>query len=351
MLQDLGRKFDRDWGWNLARILAYACIQMLFAVAGLILVIFALVLQLTNETTLQLTARQIERVLPDRITSNAILSFERSLQHAPAIVLLFALPVILWEGTRFFVVLESALCVIFRREQRRFVAQNRVALAMLLLFTVALPIIVASAAVVPQVGIATETLRANAEKIHPLGNNPLISSLGLGAGLAANFALFLLVYMWVTPGGNSLRACWPGALVSALLSQLYLLLFPLYVHDVLHPDHFGSIAGFALVVLVFFFAYSCFIIVGAEIASYREGYRAAPQDIPTTLMRADPPLVVIEPPAPPPTTSAAWRRVLGQVSSTSRPHAITRFPTSGDRRARRREERVSQESESHTGVR
>jgi hypothetical protein len=157
--------------------------------------------------------------------------------------------------------------------------------------------------------------------------------------------------MWVTPGGNSLRACWPGALVSALLSQLYLLLFPLYVHDVLHPDHFGSIAGFALVVLVFFFAYSCFIIVGAEIASYREGYRAAPQDIPTTLMRADPPLVVIEPPAPPPTTSAAWRRVLGQVSSTSRPHAITRFPTSSDRRARRHEERTERETESQTGVR
>ena len=348
MLHGLGRKFDRDWGWNLARILAYACIQMLFSVVGLILVIFALVLQITNDTTRRLTAHQMERVLPDRITSNAIISFEHSLQHAPAWALLLALPIVLWEGTRFFVVLESALCVIFRREQRRFIAQNRVALTMLLLFTVFLPVIVTSAAVVPRVGITTETVRANTESIHHLGDNPLVSSLGLGAGLAANFLLLLLIYAWVTPGGNSLRACWPGALIGAVLSQLYILLFPLYVPDVLHPDHFGSIAGFVLVVLVFFFAYSCFIIVGAEIASWREGYRAAWQDIPTTLMRADPPLVVIDPPPPPPTTSAAWRRVLGQVSTSTWPRPLTRFPTDAARRARAAHE---EEQESQASVR
>lgn len=336
MLHDLGRKFDRDWGWNLARILAYTCIQMLFAVVGLILVIFAIVLQITNDTTQRFTARQIDRILPDRITSAAIISFERSLQHAPIWVLVLALPVILWEGTRFFVVLESTLCVIFRREQRSFVAQNRVALTMLLLFTVFLPVIVASAAVAPRVGIATETIRANTESVHHIGDNPIIAILGLASGLAANFTLLMLAFTWVTPGGNSLRASWPGALIGAVLSQLYILLFPLYVHEVLHPDHFGSVAGFALVVLVFFFAYACFIIVGAEIASWREGYRAARQDIPTTLMRADPPLVVIDPPAPPPTTSATWRRVWGHVAAPARPRPLTRFPSESSRSARSR---------------
>ncbi len=47
----------------------------------------------------------------------------------------------------------------------------------------------------------------------------------------------------------------------------------------LYPNHFGSIAGFALVALVFFYAYGLFIVIGAEIAAIRAGYQPNTLDL------------------------------------------------------------------------
>jgi len=46
----LTRQFDGDWGWNLARLLAYTCLTQLFAVLGLALVVLALVLRTFGPT-------------------------------------------------------------------------------------------------------------------------------------------------------------------------------------------------------------------------------------------------------------------------------------------------------------
>lgn len=291
MLRGLWRKFDRDWGWNLARLLAYTCIQMLFAAAGLLLIVLALALRFTGPALQASVSTALVHYLPDRITATAVSSFERSLHSAPDWLLIAGIPLVLWEGSRFFVVLESALCVIFRRRQRAFWPQNRVALAMLLLFALLLPVIVFSAAVIPPLGASGTTGTAGTHSLTAIGythdnQDPLVDTLGFCVGLAANFLLFFVAYRWVTPGGISIRATWPGALVGACLAQLYLLIFPFYTHNVLHPDHFGTVAGFVLVILVFFFAYSLFIVIGAELAAWHEGYRAAMRDIPTTLVEA-----------------------------------------------------------------
>src|SRR5512146_1835620 len=153
MLQTLWRKFDRDWGWNLARLLAYTCIQTLFAVLGLQLIVLSLVLRLLAPDAEQGLIAHILRLLPDHVTISAVSSLEESLRHAPVWILLIGLPITLWYGTRFFVVLESVLCVIFRRRQRTWVRQNRMALLMLLLFAVLLPVIVLSTTVVPHIGV------------------------------------------------------------------------------------------------------------------------------------------------------------------------------------------------------
>jgi uncharacterized BrkB/YihY/UPF0761 family membrane protein len=262
---------------------------MLFAVAGLLLIALAVFLRLSGERLEQAAITLLSHLLPDRITGAAVASFERSLQTAPWWLLLIALPIALWEGSRFFVVLESALCVIFRRRQRTFLRQNRIALGMLLLFSVLVPVIILSAALAPRIGITANRAYAAAASLTGIGNQSLAAFLALGAGLAANFVLLLIAYTLVTPGRVSLHSSWPGALLGAVLIQLYVLGFPFYARNVLHPDHFGTIAGFVLVILVFFFAYALFIVAGAEIASWREGYRAAPRDIPTTLMLGAPP--------------------------------------------------------------
>lgn len=314
MVRDLWLKFDRDWGWNLARLLAYACLQTLFAVLGLELIALALGLRIVEPLTDPNIVWSFAHLLPDHVTESAVESFERSLLHAPMVFLLLGLPVALWYGSRFFVVLESCLCVIFRRRQRSFLRQNRVALLMLLLFSALLPVMVFSVAVEPSLSPIPLRLRTTTSLLTTLSHDPVIATLGLLASLASNFLLFLLAYSAVTPGGVSLRSSWPGALLGAGLAQVYLFFFPYYVRNVLHPDHFGTIAGFVLMILVFFYAYSLFIVIGAELVAWREGLRAAPQDIASTL--ATPRVSAVEqPPAMPQRPAAGQLRIASQVPS------------------------------------
>ena len=289
MLRAFWNKYERDWGWNLARLLAYACIQMLFAVLGLELIVLALALRFEPVGFQQHVSAELVSFLPDRITSAAVMAFQKSLRYAPAWLLLLGLPITIWYGTRFFVVLESALCIVFRRRQRRFIAQNRVALLMLLLLALLLPVIVLSATLAPHFGLPIPHLSATAAAASAqtdatrLEDTAWLAVLSFAASLAANFVLLLMAYMRVTPGRVPFRAAWPGALAGACLAQLYLLLFPLYARYVLHPDHFGTVAGFGLVIITFFFAYAFFMVIGAELASWRMGYAAARQDIPASL--------------------------------------------------------------------
>lgn len=288
-LPSLGRKFDGDWGWNLARLLAYTFLTQLFAVLGLVLVVLALVLRTFGPTVDQNDVAFLAAFLPNRTATTAMLTFEHSLVATPVIVLALGLPVALWYGSRFFVVLESCLCVIFRRPRRAFLRQNRMALTMLALFVALLPVIMLSATLTPHL-LPTSTGSANATHSHgpatllaALRASPVWTALGVLAGLAANFTLLLVAYTRVTPGRVGLRAAWPGALLAATLAQGYLLIFPFYTRYILQPDHFGAIAGFALVSLMFFFAYGFLIIIGAEVASWQAGYREEPREITAAL--------------------------------------------------------------------
>lgn len=283
MPHQMWMKFDRDWGWNLARLLAYSALQMLFAVLGLELIILSLALRLISPHGESQLEMQILSMLRDRVLHSATSTFEQSLRNAPPWLLIVGLPIALWYGTRFFVVLESVLCVVFRRRQRRFLRQNAYALAMLLLFAVLLPVILLGSVTLhfgpTHTTLSTTTLLA-------VGDSPLDATMGVAASLAANFVLLLLAYTVITPGGVPPRACWAGALLGAALIQGYILVFPFYVRNVLHPDHFGTVAGFVLVILVFFFAYALFIVIGAELAAWHMGYRAASLDIASILANA-----------------------------------------------------------------
>jgi membrane protein len=283
VLKAVWLKFDHDWGWNLARLLAYTCIMGLFSVLGLELVLLSLFLRITSDITEQSAVHGIVRLLPDRVTGAAVLSFADAIEHAPFILVLLGLPVTLWYGTRFFVVIESCLCVIFRRQQRPFLRQNLVALLMLLFFAATLPTIMLSATFTPIVslGLGHATIPHSR-----LANEPMISALAMLVSLTLNFTILLALYSEVTPGGVAFRHTWPGALLGAVLAQGYILIFPLYAREVLQPQHFGTVAGFVFVVLVFFYAYAFFVVCGAELASWMAGYRAAPHSITDTLSKA-----------------------------------------------------------------
>ena len=325
LLKAIWLKFDHDWGWNLARLLAYTCIMGLFSVLGLELVALSLVLRVTSDVAEARVVEAIVRLLPDRVTGAAVASFADGIEHAPFILVVLGLPVTLWYGTRFFVVIETCLCVIFRRQQRRFLHQNVVALLMLLFFATALPTMMLSATFTPivHVGLVHSSVIAHSR----LTDEPLISAAAMFASLALNFLLLLILYSVVTPGGVSARHTWPGALLGAVLAQGYILIFPVYTREVLQPQHFGTVAGFVFVVLVFFYAYSFFVISGAELSSWLAGYRAAPLSITDTLAHVHPAILFPVRPAKPRLKSAIPAIPAAAAKSTRPLPAPARSPS------------------------
>lgn len=277
MLRALWTKFDRDWGWNLARLLAFTLLEAQFAVLCLVLVVLALVVRLLGPNQEQAVIRYTVGLLPDRITYSAALAFEHSLRHTSAIFLVLGALIALWYGSRFFVVMESCLCVIFQRLSRPYIAQNRTALVMLLLFALFLPVILASSAVVPYLGF-TAVYPAEFRSHAILSQITWLPLVGFGASFTADFLFLLIAFAWLTPGGVRWRDALPGALLSAALTQGYLLIFPFYVRYVLQPGHYGAIAGIILVGVVFIYAYALFIVIGAELAAWLNGARPATRD-------------------------------------------------------------------------
>ena len=76
---------------------------------------------------------------------------------------------------------------------------------------------------------------------------------------------------------------WQGALVAAVLLIGYELLFPLYEQLFLHPNNYGSVAGFAVVILLFFYYIAFILLLGAEVNSWVAGQRETAADLPTML--------------------------------------------------------------------
>src|SRR5262249_43217024 len=72
-------------------------------------------------------------------------------------------------------------------------------------------------------------------------------------------------------------------IVAAVLLVLYEGLFRLYEEHLLHADHYGTVAAFALVILLFLYYLALIVLLGAEINSWPAGQRAAAADLPGVL--------------------------------------------------------------------
>lgn len=287
MPQELWLKFDRDWGWNLARLLAFTCIQSLFGVVGLLLIALALLARLRDPGLDAGIVGQLVTLLPDQVSGAAVESFERSLRDASPPLLLLTLPIALWYGSRFFVVLEGVLAVVFQRRQRPFLLQNAAALPIMLLFAALLPVITHSATVHPEFVTIVSSRAEGGLAFHTyVADDPEQVFVSTAASLAALFLLLALAFALLTPWRIPFKAAWPGALLAAVLTQLYITIFPIYTRLILQPNHFGTVAGFVLVLFVFFAAFGLFVMAGAEVSALLMGYRRAAADVPATLAAA-----------------------------------------------------------------
>ena len=263
-------KFNNDWSLSLSGALAYTLLSAIFPIAIVLLSTFGLF-----PGTREFLINQILKAFPvSSSTANGIRDtvFHR-LPTTSGILWVLVILIAIFTGSRLFALIDSCFNIIYQVHSRSYLRQTRMAIGMFLLFIVLIPIMVFSSSA-PALLIS----------LSPLNNLPdgsiLFSLGGIIGSLAASIVLFSAIYVIVPNQHISIRNSWRGTVVAALLLQIYLLLFPLYVTHFF--TGYDATIGGVIILLAFFYYFAIILFLGAEVnAFYAEGKHAAPSDLAT----------------------------------------------------------------------
>jgi membrane protein len=270
------RKVSNDWVFNLSGLLAYNILMSIFPMLLALLALSGFIIGAISPGSEQALVRAIANALPGGssgtggVVVHAVL---HNLQRQAGAIFIIGLLTSIFTGSRLFITIENCFGVIFRLRGREVIRQNVVAIAMLLLYM----------ALVPVLFLASFVPTAIVNAIQASGNSAvnslLIHVIGLVAAFVVALVLFSAIYV-VTPNRPvRISEVWKGTLLAAGLLTIYETLFPIYESVVLRPDNYGSVAAFAIVVLVFFYYLALILLLGAEVNSWASGQRETAGDI------------------------------------------------------------------------
>jgi membrane protein len=279
-LRGFWTKLNNDWIFNLAGLLAYNFLMALFPLLLLALAGCGVVLQvLSPHAELQLQ-HTLAAVLPGSTGAILVQAVATHLKNSAGWLLAVGLVTACLAGSRLFVALEGCFGIVFRLRGRDPLQQNRMAFGMLALYLVVVPVVFL-VSILPSGLVAL---------VDPRGLSPVGAVLSDGARMLIWFAAALLFFgatYAIVPNRHghhrTWQRNWKGTVVAAVLLVLYEGLFRLYEQEVLHADNYGTIAGFALVILLFLYYLAFIVLVGAEINSWAAGQRATAADLPGVL--------------------------------------------------------------------
>ena len=262
-LLDFWNKFNNDWSWNLSAALAYNLLMAMFPFCTAALAILGLVLGGLSPQQYNTLVNHFIEVFPSATSAqiSAILNgASEQLSKANGILWIITIGFAIYYGSRLFVLMENCFGIIYHIRPRTFIAQNFTAIGMLILFIVLIP-----------VSIGAGALTALAISLLPgQFSGGIVDVIQFLAGYLAAYLLFQAIYIIIPNQKIRFRKSWLGAATAALLLQLYVVFFPLYI------EHFlsGLVAaiGSVVILLIFFYYFAMILIVGAEInAFFAEG--------------------------------------------------------------------------------
>ena len=265
-------KVNNDWVFNLSGLLAYNFLMSIFPILLTVLAIIGFALGAISPSAVNTVANGIGAALPSggHTIVTAVLA---NLRRSAGIVFIIGLLSSIFAGSRLFIVLENCFGIIFRLRGRDPIHQNVMAVLMLFLYVVLIPFVF-FASIIPS---------AINSALDPHGTNPggafLVQLLGIAASFLSACILFGAIYIVVPNRPVQWREVWRGALVAAGLLLIYQLVFPLYESYFLKPQNYGSVAGFAVVILVFFYYLAFILLLGAEVNSWASGQRQTQGDL------------------------------------------------------------------------
>jgi membrane protein len=272
------QKVNNDWVFKLAGLLAYNLLMSIFPILLVLLAISGIVVgRLSPDAYANLTA-SIGASIPGG--KSVVRAVTRQLSDSAGLLLLIGLLAALFTGSRLFISMENCFAVIFRVRSRDPLRQNLMAFGMLLLFIALAPLITLGS-----VGPAAIVRALGSNVPHGAGGF-LAQALGLVASAVLAGVLFAAIYLVVPNRRMRPREIWRGTVVAAVLLALYEALFPLYESYLLHPGNYGHVAGYAVIVLGYFYYFALILLLGAEVNAWAAGERQTEGDIAAILRAA-----------------------------------------------------------------
>jgi YihY family inner membrane protein len=271
------QKLSNDWIFNLAGLLAYNFLLSIFPILLALLAIAGFILNTISPGSEQQLVNAIAGALPGGAsgTGGVIVKVAlTNLQRQAGVLFVVGLVMAIFTGSRLFVTIENCFGIIFRLRGRNLIRQNIMAIGMLLLYIVLVPIVFL-ASIVPSAIVGA--LHASGAATGIVG--VLINLAGLLVAFLVALVLFTAIYMVVPNRPVHFSEVWKGTLIAAVLLVLYEFVFPIYQSIALRSNSYGSVAGFAIVILVFFYYLAVILLLGAEINSWISGQRETASDI------------------------------------------------------------------------
>lgn len=262
-LLDFWNKFNNDWSWNLSAALAYNLLMTVFPFFTALLAILGIFLGGLSPQEYNSLVNSIAGYFPTATAAqiSGILNAASSgLLQANGILWLISIVLAIYYGSRLFVLIENCFGIIYHVHPRKFIRQNIMAIGMLILFIVLIPISIAGSTLTP---LLISFLQTNSPVHIPGSISNVMNYLG---GLLAAYVLFQVIYIMVPNKKIRFRNSWIGASVAALLLELYVVFFPLYIEHFL--TGIAAAVGSAVILLIFFYYFALILLLGAEINAY-----------------------------------------------------------------------------------
>lgn len=273
-------KINNDWIFNLAGLLAYNLLMTVFPILLVLLAVAGVIIGNLSPSAERAFEQWIAAAFPGQIGEAIVHSLVATLTQSVSVLLLVGLVGAFIAGSRLFITLENCFGIIFRLRGRGVVAQNAMAVGMLLLYLVLVPVVFLGSLIPP---LLTAILPKQG---HSAGAQWLFAVARPAVSVAVTALVVGITYIFVPnrPIHRSIwRETWPGAGAAGALLLLYQAFFPWYQEHFVHVDNYGSLGAFAIIILLFFYYLGLILLLGAEINSWAAGQRETASDLPGML--------------------------------------------------------------------
>ncbi|HLX58050.1 MAG TPA: YihY/virulence factor BrkB family protein [Ktedonobacteraceae bacterium] len=263
-LKDFFNKFNNDWVMSFASALAFNLITAILPILIAIIAIVGLTFGHLDPTAKAQLLQHLQSIFPGS-GSFLTLAFD-SLNRNAGLLSIIAILLAIFGGSRLFVSIEGYFDIIYHTRPRNVIKQNIMAIVMLLIFIVlTVPMTLASS--IPAV---IQVVLKGMGLSQLAGSSFIFGLIGILVSLFISWVLFEAIYIVVPNQHISFRNSWLGAVVAAVLLQIYLSLFPLYVTHFLgsYSNKTAGTTGFAVILLFFFYYFAVILLIGAEINAY-----------------------------------------------------------------------------------